>query len=282
MNKQNMPLGIIAGGGDIPLILAESLHAKGKRLFILAIEGECDRKIEKYPHSWLNSIGCIGEAVEHLKKAGCRQIVMIGSMKRPNLKTLRVDKEGVKFLAKLLPGRLLGDDHVLSKLIAYFEKKEFEVLGAEQILEELTAPQGVLGKYKPSKEAKQSIRLGRKISLGVGKFDIGQASVICNGVVLALEAAEGTAKMLENLASLPTEKRKGGVLVKLPKPNQERRVDLPCLGPKTVELAAKAGLSGIAFEAGGALLIHAEEMIALAERERLFLIGIAREGADKK
>jgi UDP-2,3-diacylglucosamine hydrolase len=273
------PLAIIAGGGPLPCTLAASAAAKGRPVHIIGLSGEADAAIARFPHSWMKW-GEIGKLFAILQRESCRDLVIIGSVTRPDVKNLKVDFGALKSLPFLLSLGSGGDDRILSSIVRFFEARGHRVLGAGAVAPELLAPQGLLGRKAPSPDDEADIAVGFRVVQALGRLDIGQAAVIVDGHVLAVEAAEGTDAMLTRASALRQNRyrfrrRRLGVLVKAPKPGQELRIDLPTIGPRTVEKAAEAGLSGIAFAAGRVLIAERAQTVAAANRLRLFLLGRA-------
>ncbi|HKA47246.1 MAG TPA: UDP-2,3-diacylglucosamine diphosphatase LpxI [Methyloceanibacter sp.] len=271
------PLGIIAGGGTLPATLAEAALAKGRAVHILGIRGEADQTIEHYPHTWLKW-GEVGKLFTTLTDQGCRDLVIIGAVTRPDLAKVRFDFGAVRNLPFLLSLGIGGDDHVLSSVVRFLEGKGYRVHGAGDVAPELLAAEGPLGVTTPSAEDRRDIETGFRVVAALGRLDVGQAAVVVKGRVLAVEAAEGTDAMLARCVEL--RKGKGGrnrgqagVLVKAPKPGQEERVDLPTIGSDTIKRAAEAGLAGIAVAAGRVLIADREAAIAAADSQGLYLVG---------
>ncbi len=279
-------LGIVAGSGPVPLKLAEACTAMGRPLFVVGIEGEARSEIEAYEHTWAR-LGAIGTALEALRTAGCEDVCIIGPVKRPDFSKLRPDWTGARLLPRVLNAARKGDDALLSFFVRYMEEQGFAVVGAEDVLSDLVAPEGPIGNLSPDQGALQDIDLGARVVHALDALDVGQGAIACDGLVLAVEAAEGTDEMLKRTALLPltvrgTPENRRGVLVKLPKPSQDRRVDLPMMGTQTVELAAAAGLAGIAIEAGGAIVFDRADVAALANQHGLFVYAFPKsETGDK-
>ncbi|WP_420561599.1 LpxI family protein [Tepidicaulis sp.] len=279
--KENLktPLGIVAGKGPLPVAVAEAARKEGRKVFIVGVPNESERGIEAYPHAWI-PLGKLGATVSALKKAGCRDLVMIGPLARPELSALRLDWGGLKFLPRFLKLLRNGDDALLRGFVDYFEKEHgFCVVPAEGVLTDLRAPAGVWTKVRPDAADEADIARGKELLAAIGPFDMGQGTVICRNVVLSIEGPEGTDAMLARVAALPSSLRgkkgaRAGVLVKLPKPEQERRVDLPTIGVMTVENAAAAGLAGIAVEAGGALVVDMRALVARADELGLYILAL--------
>lgn len=268
-------IGIIAGSGSLPVAIAQDAQKAGRNPFIIALAGNAGQAIERFPHAYVH-IGQIGRMLRILRREGCTQLVFVGGLRRPNLFRIRIDGAFVRYLPQLL--RLLkgGDDTVLRGVARFFEDRGFKVLAAHEVAPRLLAPEGLFSRSSPSAEDMDDIRLGFKVTHELGLLDIGQAAAVSRGYVLAVEAAEGTDAMLRRCRDLNGFGRNArkGVLVKRPKPGQDLRLDLPAIGPLTVELAAEARLAGIAVEAGAVLLADVEELVEKANKCGLFLYGV--------
>jgi UDP-2,3-diacylglucosamine hydrolase len=274
------PLGIICGGGDFPFAVADAAARRGRRVVLFAIRGWADAaKVERYPHHWAG-LGQFGRFRRLAGAAGCRDVVIIGSMLRPSLRQLNPDLATLRYLprvARLLRG---GDDHLLSGVAGIFEENGFNLIGAHEVAPEILIPEGILGRHRPSERDRADIARGLAVVRAMGPFDIGQAVVVAARYVVAVEAAEGTDQMLARVAALRRERRirlngRTGVLVKAPKPAQDRRLDLPSIGARTVAGAAEAGLAGIAVEARGAITADLQDFVKAADAAGLFVIGIS-------
>lgn len=267
-------LGIIAGGGQLPSIVAEAAVAEGRPVFVIGIKGWSDTAITEFPHAWVR-YGALGKTIELLKQAGCRDLVMIGPLDRPTLSNFRPDMTVLRSLVRVLGLLRRGDDGLLSGTVRYFEETHgFHIRPAEEVAAELVAPAGSLTATKPSLADETDIQLAVEIVRERGAKDLGQGAVIAGGQILDVEDNMGTDEMLSRVARLPDRPGKSGVLVKLPKPGQERRIDLPTLGLTTVENAAAAGLAGIAYEASGALIANIEGVGRRADELGLFVLGL--------
>ncbi len=215
-----------------------------------------------------------------LKRAGCASICLAGNVARPDFASLVPDLRGLALLPKVITAAKKGDDALLRLLVGEFEKEGFAVEGAHDVMEDLTLPAGPLGRHAPAGEALADARKALEVARAIGRLDIGQAAVVAHGLVLAVEAQEGTDAMLSRVAELPAHLRGhagagAGVLAKAPKPIQETRVDLPTIGLATVQGVARAGLAGIVGEAGRLLVLDREETIALADELGVFILGVA-------
>lgn len=274
------PLGIIAGAGELPVAIARTLHEDGRPVFVLALDGIADAPgLNEFPHAWA-SLGDVGTVVRLLKEAGCSEVTLAGRVARPDFSKLKLDGLGAQYIARILAAAFKGDDALLRAVVSMFEKQGFRVTGTSDLTRALLAPAGVLGLLKPLSEALTDIRHGFKVVRALGALDVGQAAVVAGGLVLAVEAAEGTDAMLKRVAGLPATLRgsitaRRGVLVKAMKPHQERRVDLPVIGARTIELASAAGLAGVAFQPEAVLILNRPRVVELANNAGLFVFGIS-------
>ncbi|MEO3431694.1 UDP-2,3-diacylglucosamine diphosphatase LpxI [Inquilinus sp. CAU 1745] len=265
-------LGILAGDGPLPRQVAEAARRDGREVFVIAFEGQtAPGWVEGFPHEWIR-LGAIGRTLDALKAAAVADVCMIGPIRRPSLGELRPDWRGAKLIAR--NGFVgLGDDALLKAVAGILGEAGMRIVGAHEILGDLLMPSGVLTRTRPDEDARNDIGKGLAAVDVLGGLDIGQAVVVQEGIVLAVEAAEGTDAMLSRCRDLHRE-GKGGVLVKTAKPQQDRRLDLPTIGVATVENAARAGLRGIAARAGNALISDMAGTVAAADRHGLFLVGV--------
>ena len=266
-------LGILAGGGRLPSQVAAAAQAAGRAVFIVGLEGFAEKRaIQAWPHEMIR-MGAAGRILAALRAHGCHDLVMIGPVRRPSIFDFRPDAEGARLLARAGRAAFAGDDGVLAAVIKILGEEGFRVLGAHEILQAALGPKGVLSRAEPDAQAMADIDRGVAVARALGVADVGQGCVVQLGLVLAVEAVEGTDAMLARCAPL-TRAGPGGVLVKVLKPGQDRRVDLPTIGPDTIRNAAAAGLRGVAFEAGATILVERETTIAAADAAGLFLLGL--------
>jgi hypothetical protein len=266
-------LGILAGGGPMPGRVAAAAAAAGRLVFLVGLEGFADPAVlAAWPHQVIR-MGAVGGIFAALRGRGCQDVVLIGTVRRPSLLDLRPDAEGSRMFLRIGRAAFAGDDGLLAAVIKVLGEEGFRVLGAHEILREAVAPTGVLGRITPDALSMSDVARGVAVVRALGGVDVGQGCVVQQGLVLAVEAAEGTDAMLARCGDLA---RPGpaGVLVKLVKPGQERRADLPTVGVHTVRGVAAAGLRGIAFEAGGTLLADRDAAIAEADAAGIFLLGL--------
>ncbi len=266
-------LGILAGGGQLPGRVAAAAVAAGRAVFIIGLEGFADAAaLAPWPHEMIR-MGAAGRIMARLRANRCRDLVLIGTVRRPSFFDFRPDAEGARLLARAGRAAFAGDDGVLAAVIKVLGDEGFHVIGAHEILNEALAPAGVLGTAAPDAQAMADIDRGIAVARALGLADVGQGCVVQQGLVLAVEAIEGTDAMLARAGTL-ARPGPGGVLVKLVKPGQERRVDLPTIGLETIRGAIAAGLRGIAFAAGATLLADRAAAIDAADKAGLFLLGL--------
>jgi DUF1009 family protein len=266
-------LGILAGGGRLPGQVAAAAQAAGRPIFLVGLEGFADPAVLRpWPHEIIR-MGAAGRILAALRRHGCQDLVLIGPVRRPSLLDMRPDAKGARILAGIGRAAFAGDDGLLAAVIRVFSEEGFRVIGAQDVLREALAPAGLLTRSAPDAMALADISRGVTVVRALGAVDVGQGCVVQQGLVLAVEAAEGTDAMLARCGGL-VRPGPGGVLVKLVKPDQERRADLPTIGPDTVRAAAAAGLRGIAFEAGGTILADRAAAVAEADAAGLFLLGL--------
>jgi UDP-2,3-diacylglucosamine hydrolase len=267
-------LGIIAGGGGLPRRLVECCGAAGRDVFVLALEGAAEpATVRDVPHAWCR-LGAAATGLAVLRENGVTELVLAGAIRRPSLAALRPDWRAAKLFARI-GYRALGDDGLLSAVVEELEAEGFRVIGPDQLLAGALVPEGPLGRVRPDEQAEADIARGLCVARAVGTLDVGQAVIVQQGLVLGVEAIEGTDELLRRCALLRRD-GVGGVLVKVEKPGQERRADRPTVGPRTVALAAEAGLRGIAVEANATIVLDREEVVRAADRAGLFLVGIGR------
>ncbi len=270
-------LGLIAGGGALPLALAAKCAAAGRPVFVLRLTGFAGPDLDAYDGAPCG-IAEVGRAFRLLRGAGCQAVCFAGAVSRPDFTALKPDLKGLTLLPAAIAAARHGDDALLRVILGAFEAEGFALEGAEEVDAGLTLGPGALGRLSPGPEHADDLHRALRIARATGALDIGQAAVVARGLVLAVEAQEGTDAMLARVAGLPVALRgeagaRVGVLAKAPKPIQERRVDLPTLGARTMEAAAAAGLAGVVAEAGAALVVDREAVAEAADRLGLFVWG---------
>ncbi len=267
-------LGLIAGGGDLPVHVAEAARADGRLGTVVALDGFADPA--RFDGARTRGLGELGGVLKDLAAAQCDAVCFAGIVTRPDFSRIKPDLKGISVLPGMIAAAARGDDALLRTVIGVFEAEGLAVVGADEIARSLTARAGFLGAVRPDEAHRSDALRALHVAAVIGAEDVGQGAVVCNGLVLAVEAQEGTDAMLDRVAGLPetlrgTAGRRCGVLAKRPKPGQERRIDLPVIGVSTVEGAARAGLAGIAAPAGGALILGAEAVGKAAQDAGLFV-----------
>jgi UDP-2,3-diacylglucosamine hydrolase len=277
------PLAILCGAGLFPLEVAREARRAGREPFLVGVVGTTDSAIESYPHLWVR-MGEVGKLFAALRARAIAELVMVGAMARPEFADLRLDWGAVKRAAGLAQLFRRGDNGLLVGLAAIIEREGIRVVGAHDVAPRLLAPRGPLGARAASTEDEADIALGARLIDALSGFDAGQGAVVGAGRVLAIEAAEGTDAMLARLAEMRESgllrfAGPAGVLVKAPKRGQDLRLDMPAIGPKTIEGAAKAQLRGAAVAAGRVLVVERERLTRAADAAGLFVAGFADPGA---
>lgn len=267
-------LGLIAGLGELPVQIANEARESGRPVYVLRLAGFVERQLSEFEGE-IVGIGEVGRQIKLLKSANCEDVVFAGIVKRPDFSNLKLDMRGARLLPKVLAAARKGDDALLRTLVGTFEKEGFRVVGAEEVSGKLLAAEGAICGDEPVEEILSDMKRAAEVAGIIGKQDIGQACVVRAGLVIAVEAQEGTDEMLKRVAMLPKGEG-GGVLVKRPKPIQERRIDLPTIGEGTIEAASSAGLVAIGLEADGALIL---DLMACKKKARE--LGIAIYGFPK-
>lgn len=274
-------LGIIAGGGDLPRAVAQSARADGREVFVIGLIGSLDAGdvwIKDFAHE-LASVGAPGQAFKSFRREGITEILLAGKVDRPNFSDLKLDMKGLLLLPRALKAARHGDDALLRFLVTMFEEEGFSAVGVAAAAPGLVCGEGALGRLAPDDDHRADMARGFVIVAALGALDVGQAAIVCEGLTLAVEAAEGTDAMIARVATLRpalrgTPEKKRGVLVKALKPTQDAKTDMPVIGVATVEKAHAAGLAGIGLEAGGALIVDKAAVAARADALGLFVMGV--------
>lgn len=272
-------LAIIAGNGFLPVHLAEAARAAGENPFIIPLRNESNQRFDGFETATAGIADIVGFDRIFREKGIDRVVLSGGVTRRPDWRDIRPNWKALRKLPQLVRTLISGgDDALLQAAIGIIEAQGCHVIGAHEIAPGLLAKTGPLGAHKPSEEDYRDIAVASEAARRLGELDIGQGTVSVGGRVVALEGVEGTDRMLERVAILRSERRisarRKGVLVKLCKPQQDMRADLPAIGPSTVENAVKAGLAGIAVEAGRALVLEEGRMISAADAAGIFVFGI--------
>jgi UDP-2,3-diacylglucosamine hydrolase len=273
------PVGLIAGGGVMPFAVADSLIVRGIDPIVFALKGACDPvAAARFRHHWI-SVGQLGRAEKLFRAENCRNLVFIGTLVRPALSEIRLDWSTVRVLGRVWAAFRGGDDHLLSGIGRILEQDGFRMMGIKDVAPDVLMPQGCLTRTSPDENSAADIARGRDVLSALSPFDIGQAAVVIDGHVVAVEDIEGTDGLLARVARLRAEgriraKAARGVLIKAPKSGQDLRFDLPTIGPRTVEGAAAAKLAGIAIVAGNTIVVEPQSVVEAADAAGLFVTGL--------
>ena len=270
-------IGLIAGGGQLPVHVARAVRESDDALSVIEIAPDCPpgrfMGAQRFP------LAKFGKMVKTMERAGVTHVCMAGTVSRPDFSGFKPDLAAMRYLPGTIRAAKQGDDALLRHVMEIFETRGFEVVSAQSLSEQLLMEEGTLGAVSIHHAHRNDALRAMQVAELIGAQDIGQGAVVADGVVLAVEAQEGTDAMLERVAALPSAVRgttttRVGVLAKRLKPGQDTRADLPTIGPRTVELAAKAGLAGIITEAGRAFVIDAATTRQLADETGLFVVGL--------
>ncbi len=270
VTKQKPVLGIIAGSGTFPLLVARSARNAGMRVVAIAHEGETDPALERESDTliWIR-LGQLGHLIRNFKKQGVRQAVMAGAIKKRKMfENVSPDLKGLSLMSRLV---IFHDDDILRAVARELAKEEIEIISSTTHVPELIAPAGILGRRKPSKGEREDMAFGWSVAKELGRLDIGQCVVVRRKTVLALEAIEGTDETILRGGRLGREKT---VVVKVSKPNQDLRFDVPSVGVGTIQTMVEAGASVLVVEAGKTLLFDKNEMISLANSEGIAIVSL--------
>lgn len=256
------PIGLVAGNGQFPIEFAENARARGLAVVTVAIKGEADKRIEALSESttWV-TVGQLGKLVRSLKRAGCRQVAFAGGVTRVNfVDGFRIDWVGLRMLSKL---RSFNDDSIMRGIIATVENGGIQVIGASTLLEKSVPKAGTLTKRGLTRDEIENAKIGWEAARTTGALDIGQSIVMRNKTIIAVEAVEGTDATIKRAAAVRGE---GGVLVKLAKPIQDLRIDLPAIGVRTIELMHENRITALVVEAGKAIMLDPQGILEAAHR----------------
>jgi hypothetical protein len=279
------PIAIVCGGGSFPGAIADAVARRGRKPVMFAVRGWADPAVvERYAHHWI-TLGQAGRFFRLARAEGCRDMLLIGTLLRPPLRQIRLDWQTIRFMPRMVRYFRGGDNRLLSGIATLAEGAGLRVIGAQDVAPEILAADGVLGGCEPLARDCTDIARALAVIAAIGPFDIGQAVIVANNNVIAIEAAEGTDNMLERVVELRRQQRVTtplgvGVLVKAPKPGQDRRFDLPAIGPQTIENVARAGLAGLAIVAGSTIIAEPEKVVAAADKARIFVVAV-REDAPR-
>ena len=273
------PVGIIAGGQDLPFEVIGALHAAGRPYFVFGIVGEADARIESHPHRWIKW-GEIGTLFKTIGQQGISELLCIGSIRsRPDFSNIRLDLGAMKALPAIL--RIMasgGDEGVLQGVAAFFEGRGVRLVSVPEVAPDLVVGADLSVGQNLAQANEVDIALAAKAAGMIGALDAGQGVVVAAGRILAMEGPEGTDQMLERVQAIREQKRarwaagKQGILLKRARPGQDLRFDMPTIGPRTIENAKEAGLAGIVCSEGEVLCANRLASLKLAQSAGLFLV----------
>lgn len=284
-SEQREPIAIVCGGGGFPAAVVEAVRRQGRDVHLFLLRGFADPALARFPHDWVK-LGSLAQFISTTRKRDITEIVFIGSVLRPRFSQIGFDWRSLLLVPRLAGLFLGGDNQLLSGLTKILSEHGYVLRGAHEVAPEILIPEGLATNTAPNEGERADIAFGVDLLRSVDRFDIGQAAVIAGRRVLAIEGPEGTALMLQRIADMRRNgrlrlKEREGVLVKMPKPSQERRIDLPAIGNDTLEQAKAAGLAGIAIEALGTIVTDPQQFVRTAEAAGLFVIAFPAAKRDK-
>ena len=265
-------LGILAGNGVMPKEVINHCKSTKRDFFVVGLEPHVTPEIAiDTPHIF-TKIGEVGKIFKALKENNVKTIVFAGGIRRPSLKEVLPDWEGVKLMGKLAMKKM-SDDNIFRALIIEIENRGFTVVGAHEVMPDILFNEGLYGKIKPSPADLDDIEIGIKVAKAMGALDVGQSCVVQESIVLAVEAREGTDAMINRVGAL---KRAGKapVFIKVSKPGQEQRVDLPVIGTRTMEFIIQNGIKGIIVESGATIFLEKDKVLKMADEAKIFILGV--------
>lgn len=264
-------LGLIAGGGELPLRVVEYCKNNNVELFTIVIRGFGDKT--KYNNFLELSIGKVGKAINFFKKNGVRDVVFAGYVKKPSFLGLKVDWIGIKLIKNILSNKVLGDNLVLETVIEFFESYNINVLEIDKIIDNIKLGKGFNSEIIDN-DFFDDIELGKKVVGRLSDLDIGQSVVVQQKNVVGIECLEGTEKLIQRCSDLQYKNGKKPILVKMKKNNQTRKADLPTIGPDTIEQLYQAGFAGMAIDSENCLVLSIEKVVDLANKYDIFIYGM--------
>lgn len=266
-----MSIAVIAGNGDLPKLLAQQLTKDNKKFIIILVKNQTLASDYKKYQNYIIEIGHIGKALEILNTNKIKNIVFAGGVAKPSFKTLKVDNQGALLLSKIMANKIFGDDNILTSITKFFAKRGFKVIAINKILKDIVSKKGCLTVKKPSKSDLENIKIGQNSLKIMSKLDIGQSIVVQQKQIIAVEAIEGTDEMIKRSAKLKFKNKEQPVLIKIKKKQQNKKIDLPTIGIKTIEGLLKSGFSGLAIKSDSTLIIDKEQVVKLANQNNLFI-----------
>lgn len=277
MTKHNLKsekIAVIAGSGKLPQLIINELIKQKISFIILAIHENADEELLRGHKHYLITPGKVKPILKTMSDEKITSVVFAGDIKRPGLLSLKVDSIGLSVMARITASKIHGDNSALSIIAKFLEEHGLKVISPNSILPSLLTPAGILGKIKPDQDDLKDIEIGKIVLAKLSDMDIGQATIVENSYVLGIEAAEGTDSLIKRCADLKRETMRKGVLVKMKKTMQDKRLDLPTIGTNTIDYVYKANLRGIAVNTNGSIIISLPEVITLADKYGIFVIGV--------
>ncbi len=277
MTKHNLKsekIAVIAGSGKLPQLIINELIKQKISFIILAIHENADEELLRSHKHYLITPGKVKPILKTMSDEKITSVVFAGDIKRPGLLSLKVDSIGLSVMARITASKIHGDNSALSIIAKFLEEHGLKVISPNSILPSLLTPAGILGKIKPDQDDLKDIEIGKIVLAKLSDMDIGQATIVENSYVLGIEAAEGTDSLIKRCADLKRETMRKGVLVKMKKTMQDKRLDLPTIGTNTIYYVYKANLRGIAVNTNGSIIISLPEVITLADKYGIFVIGV--------
>lgn len=266
-HDKNYKLGIIAGSGDLPMRLAEDFAQKGREIVVALLDGYATHDFHSFPNQTFK-LGEIARGLEFFRSHGVTNLVMAGAVTRPNFLNLKVDKLAARLVAKILKAKIMGDDRLLRTVAAFFETQGFKILSPMSVFSgQATIDEDVVTSLKPSAQDYVDIRIGAIDAKDLGRRDIGQSVIVCDGKIIDREDEKGTDVLINRATS------SGAILVKMMKPMQDDRLDIPTIGEETIRKLAENGFKGVAVEANKVIIVNLEATIKLADEMGIFIVG---------
>jgi UDP-2,3-diacylglucosamine hydrolase len=267
-------LGIIAAKGDLSNKLIQYAVCNQIKCFVVAIEGEASCDLLNSVDHIIIKLGEVGKAITAMQNAKVEELVFVGSLKKPDIFSVSVDKIGAQLLGRIAKAKLFGDNNLLLSVINFLEDYNFKVIGVQDILHDIVVTPGNFTIKLPSKKDTCDINLAIKVIEELGKLDVGQAAIVERGVVLGVEGVEGTDNLIKRCSSLKRVSERAGVLVKFAKPGQELRIDLPTIGFDTIVNVCQSGFNGIVIQGNKSIFLDQEKVIEYANKNNLFISAV--------
>ncbi len=272
MKQLDNNIGIIAGQGSLPKQIVNGLIDHGMKPYVAALKGIAEKNVAEGVDAIWGNVTAVGKIIGFFRDNNVKQLVLAGGMKRPSFSSLIPDGTGLKLLNRLRKLDEAGDGKMFDEIISFLEENGFEVLCVDEVVPEMVTAQGVMGEVSPSKNNMNDVEYGKYIAEEVGRLDIGQSIIVQNRVTLGVEGIDGTDALLTRYGPLQFDGH-GAILVKIRKPKQDRRIDLPAIGPRTIELLHEFRYKGVALKAGDSLIIEREQTLARAKELGIFIYG---------